>query len=153
MDDRRNMFLYIFYFKNIKNHSKIIWIYFIFLSLSLQFNQTSLLFYLYLSFFLCLETIKKCNHIHHYITCSKRATTGTWSDLNPWVMVLKSDIAKKFWKKTNLKEKGRRRRRRRNERHHFTVGIQDNIWPSVLVFLNWIKLELVLYIFTIVKRI
>jgi hypothetical protein len=28
-------------------------------------------------------------------------------------MVLKSDIAKKFWKKTNLKEKGRRRRRRR----------------------------------------
>jgi hypothetical protein len=27
-------------------------------------------------------------------------------------MVLKSDIAKKFWKKTNLKEKGRRRRRR-----------------------------------------
>jgi hypothetical protein len=46
-------------------------------------------------------------------------------------MVLKSDIAKKFWKKTNLKEKGRRRRRRRrrrrNERHHFTVGIQDNI--------------------------
>jgi hypothetical protein len=30
-------------------------------------------------------------------------------------MVLKSDIAKKFWKKTNLKEKGRRRRRRRKE--------------------------------------
>jgi len=26
-------------------------------------------------------------------------------------MVLKSDIAKKFWKKTNLKEKGRRRRK------------------------------------------
>jgi hypothetical protein len=30
-------------------------------------------------------------------------------------MVLKSDIAKKFWKKTNLKEKGRRRRRRRRK--------------------------------------
>jgi hypothetical protein len=30
-------------------------------------------------------------------------------------MVLKSDIAKKFWKKTNLKEKGRRRRRIRKE--------------------------------------
>jgi hypothetical protein len=37
-------------------------------------------------------------------------------------MVLKSDIAKKFWKKTNLKEKGRRRRRRRRRRKE-TKGI------------------------------
>jgi hypothetical protein len=38
-------------------------------------------------------------------------------------MVLKSDIAKKFWKKTNLKEKEKGRRRRRRRRRKETKGI------------------------------